>query len=165
MWQDRERAVSFYGVTLNTPKGFPVNTSHCQTFLYTLSSHPSLTPTIFESAIETFFAAVWEHDYPVATREDLEKILEKAGYCGLKRETVAEVLDKSMTKEARDEVQKVTKRCAEEKGMFGSPTLVVKRGKDGEEGMFWGSDRFEQLAAWLGVPYRGPFADGSVAKL
>lgn len=45
------------------------------------------------------------------------------------------------------------------------PWIIVTRKQDGQEAKFFGSDRFEQIAAFLDVPYKGGMADGSVAKL
>ncbi len=70
-----------------------------------------------------------------------------------------------MQKEARTKLQEEAKVLVEKNGLFGMPSMEVERGKDGEKVLWFGSDRFEQLAAWLEVPYKGPFADGSVAKL
>jgi glutathione S-transferase kappa 1 len=42
--------------------------------------------------------------------------------------------------------------------------MVITRG-DGSKSRWFGSDRFEQMAAWLGKEYKGPFADGTVAKV
>lgn len=163
MWHERERATTFFGVTLNQPQDFPINTMHLQTFLSEISA--SFDVPTFERAIETCFAAIWHHDYPCATREDLESIFAKADYLGLRKEKLAQVLDKSMQKEARARMGQEAKILVEEHGFFGMPSIEVERSSDGEKAMFFGSDRFEQIAAWLGLPYKGPFADGTLAKL
>jgi len=165
MWQERDRAAKFFGVTLNPTKEFPINTMHLQTFLRELSSHPSTSPDVLERAVETCFAAIWHDDSACATREDVERILAKANYLELGQDRISEVLDKSMTKEARTRLQEEAKELVEQKHLFGMPSFEVERGRDGEKVVWFGSDRFEQLAAWLDVPYKGPFADGSVAKL
>ncbi|GAC94648.1 hypothetical protein PHSY_002221 [Pseudozyma hubeiensis SY62] len=162
MWHDRDRATKFFDIALNQPANFPINTMHLQTFLDVLST---TSPSTLEAAVEACFAAIWVHDSPCATREDLESIFAKANYLGLGKEKVAEVLDKSMQKDARSKLQEEAKKLVEEEGMFGMPSMVVERGSDGETGMWFGSDRFEQLAAWLRVPYKGPLADGRVPKL
>ncbi|CDR99943.1 related to Glutathione S-transferase, mitochondrial [Sporisorium scitamineum] len=165
MWQERERAAKFFGVTLNQPKDFPINTMHLQAFLSELSSSPSTTTPTLELAIETCFAAIWHHDSPCATREDLDSIFAKNDYLGLGKEEVGEVLDTAMQREVRKRLQEEAQVLVERNGLFGMPSMEVERGRDGERTLWFGSDRFEQLAAWLEVPYKGPFADGSVAKL
>lgn len=165
MGQDRDRASKFFGVTLNPTREFPINTMHLQTFLSTLSSHPSTSASTLERAIETCFAAIWHHDAACATREDLEAIFAKADYLGLGKDKIAEVLDQSMTKQARTKLQEEAKVLVEERNLFGMPTFELERASDGERMMTFGSDRFEQMAAWLHVPYKGPFADGTYAKL
>lgn len=165
MWQERDRATQFFGVTLNPTAEFPINTMNLQSFLSALSTYPPSTRAIFERAIETCFAAIWHHDYPCATREDLDSIFAKEDYFGLGKDKISQVLDQALTKEARTKLQEEAKELVEKKGMFGAPSFDVERGRDGEKVMWFGSDRFEQLAAWLDVPYKGPFADGTVAKL
>jgi len=46
-----------------------------------------------------------------------------------------------------------------EKGMFGAPTIYVtpvKNGQQAREMMFFGSDRFEQMAWAIGKVWEGP---------
>lgn len=165
MWQERDRAATFFGVTLNPTKSFPINTMHLQTFLWALSRHPSCNASVLERAVETCFAAIWHHDYACATQHDLESIFAKADYMGLSKQVVHDVLAQSMQKEARTRLQEEAKELVEHKALFGMPSIEIERASDGNKVVWFGSDRFEQIAAWLHVPYRGPFADGSVAKL
>ncbi|TKY88356.1 hypothetical protein EX895_002708 [Sporisorium graminicola] len=165
MLQDRERAAKFFGVTLNPTKEFPINTMHLQAFLSELArAQPDSVHTL-EAAIQTCFAAIWHHDYACATRDDLDAILAKADYLGLGKDTVAQLLDAALQKETRKRMQDEARVLVEEHGLFGMPSFEVVRASDGEQTLWFGSDRFEQLAAWLDVPYKGPFTDGSVAKL
>ncbi|KAG0280611.1 Glutathione S-transferase kappa 1 [Linnemannia exigua] len=58
------------------------------------------------------------------------------------------------------EIKKMFKQYTDEaiaKGVFGAPTFLVRQAgaKEGEEMLFFGSDRFEMMAATLGVPYAG----------
>ncbi|SNX86833.1 related to Glutathione S-transferase, mitochondrial [Melanopsichium pennsylvanicum] len=165
MWQERDRAATFFGVTLNPTKEFPINTMQLQTFLRTLCDTPSANRAILEKAIETCFAAIWHYDLACTTREDLEIIFAKQNHLDLGKNQIAQVLDQSMTKQARTKLQQEAKELVEQDKLFGMPSFQVQRGIDGEKLTWFGSDRFEQLAAWLHVPYKGPFADGSVAKL
>ncbi|SJX65204.1 related to Glutathione S-transferase, mitochondrial [Sporisorium reilianum f. sp. reilianum] len=162
MGQDRDRAARFYGVTLNPTKQFPINTMHLQAFLSVLAA---AHPTTLERAIETCFAAIWHHDYACATRDDLDAIFAKSDYLGLGSDKVGKVLDEALTKGTRKRMQDEAQALVEENGLFGMPSFEVVRGEGGDKTLWFGSDRFEQLAAWLEVPYKGPFADGSVAKL
>ncbi|KAF8979684.1 hypothetical protein BGZ46_005144, partial [Entomortierella lignicola] len=43
------------------------------------------------------------------------------------------------------------------RGVFGAPTLIVRKAgePEGKECLFFGSDRFEAIAAYLGLPYPG----------
>ncbi|KAG0357081.1 hypothetical protein BGZ54_000458 [Gamsiella multidivaricata] len=43
------------------------------------------------------------------------------------------------------------------RGVFGAPSFIVKKAGDPEnkEHLFFGSDRFEMIAAFLGLPYPG----------
>lgn len=48
---------------------------------------------------------------------------------------------------------------AVKKGMFGAPTMYVSpadKSMQGREMMFFGSDRFEQMAFAIGKPWDGP---------
>ncbi|PWZ01860.1 thioredoxin-like protein [Testicularia cyperi] len=169
MWGERDRAAVFYGVTLNPTKEFPINTQYVQTFLRTVSD---LAPSELERAIEVMYAAIWHDDLPVATLQDLDAIVSKSS---LFKQTQGQgqgggsikdqILEKAFAKETKVNLAKESQDLAENKGAFGMPWIITTRAKDGKEQAWFGSDRFEQIAAWLHVPYKGPFADGSVAKL
>lgn len=97
---------------------------------------------------------------------------------------VKELLEKAASKEMKGKLNSEAVKLVEEGGAFGAPWIVTER--DGKSANWFGSDRTEvslkvqfelqrdshpdsylpasqQIAAWLGKPYRGPMADGSVS--
>ncbi|KAJ3402095.1 Glutathione S-transferase kappa 1, partial [Chytridiales sp. JEL 0842] len=51
-------------------------------------------------------------------------------------------------------LSKVTKHAVEDLGAFGAPWVLVEK-EDGSKMTFFGSDRFEAIAFFLGKPYYG----------
>jgi glutathione S-transferase kappa 1 len=64
-------------------------------------------------------------------------------------------LKNSKTKEIKELLIQVTTEAVDVFGGFGAPYIVVE--EEGKETQcFWGSDRFEALAFYLGKPWYGP---------
>ena len=59
-------------------------------------------------------------------------------------------LDKDVKQELIDKTNQ-----AIEAGAFGAPTFIVKTAGSDDTHMFFGSDRFESMAAILNLPYPG----------
>ncbi|PWN95457.1 thioredoxin-like protein [Tilletiopsis washingtonensis] len=161
MNEDMSRAEVFYGLKLRMPTGFPVNTQYAQCVLRALQD-AGIESAPFQKATAALMEALWTHDLPVQTADDVRKILEPANVA--KKEMLEEALKQAEKKESRDRLTAESKQAVEE-GMFGAPWFVVKRASDGETARFFGSDRFEQIAAFLHKDYKGPFANDSRPKL
>ena len=57
---------------------------------------------------------------------------------------------------------------AVDKGIFGSPSMLISglsSSNDGDEELWFGSDRFEQLAHFAKLPWHGPDPRGISSKL
>jgi glutathione S-transferase kappa 1 len=50
-------------------------------------------------------------------------------------------------------------------GAFGAPTFIIKKAGSDKPHLFFGSDRFEVMASFLGLPYEGLAPQTSPAKL
>ncbi|CEH15121.1 GLUTATHIONE S-TRANSFERASE KAPPA [Ceraceosorus bombacis] len=160
MFQEIERVPAFYGVNLNKPQGFPMNTQLAQSFLRELRDRSSAD---HDAYAWTLMDASWISSKPVVKAED---ILEAVKHVGLiPQAELEEILKKAQTKEAKDKLNEESKRLVEDQGAFGMPWFIVKRASDGKTASFFGSDRFEQIAAFMGEEYKGPFADGRRARL
>ena len=73
---------------------------------------------------------------------------------GLNEDQIADCLHAMDTDAVKDELKRVTKE-AEEEGAFGLPYIITRHRK-GDEAYF-GCDRFEIMAARLGIDWHGPF--------
>ncbi|CEL59641.1 Glutathione S-transferase kappa 1 OS=Mus musculus GN=Gstk1 PE=1 SV=3 [Rhizoctonia solani AG-1 IB] len=77
-----------------------------------------------------------------------------------------EILARSGSQEIKDLVKTESASLVKEYGTFGFPWIIVRRG-DGSTGSFFGSDRFANMAWWLGSEYKwqGPRPDVPKSKL
>lgn len=93
-------------------------------------------------AIQTLYTSpeFWDCLVPVLGREKLDRILKL-----------------SQTKEHKDGVKADVLRAVEDYGMYGAPWFVATR-PDGKEDSFFGADKLENLAWWLGEPSLSPLA-------
>ncbi|PWN49604.1 thioredoxin-like protein [Violaceomyces palustris] len=165
MFQDMNVASKFYKLELNQPKNFPIDTSNLQAVLRRLKDD---RPELLSTITEVFFKAIWNHDMKCKTRPEIESIIDHFKVRSLfERQGGSDldsILEKSFSKEDKVRLAQEAEKLVEE-GAFGMPWMIVKRARDGEETKWFGSDRFEQIAAFLEVPYRGPLGNGQVSKI
>ncbi|KDN41513.1 thioredoxin-like protein [Tilletiaria anomala UBC 951] len=164
MNEDMDRASKFYGVTLNRSPRFPVNTQGPQCLLRLMKDDD---PSRLEAATDIFFKASWVHDQEVGTTEQLRSLVSSlySGGSGSDASKLDALLLKSQSKEYKAKVKEEARQLVEQGGCFGMPWMVITRVQDGRTTRWFGSDRFEQIAAFLEVPYKGARGDGSIAKL
>jgi len=113
-----------------------------------LKEHPDKV----EKVIRNFWIRAWSEDQDVHTPEDIRIIGDMSGMTEAEVSQCLEVMEdpgvKQRLKEVTDE--------AVERGAFGSPTLYFSEESGNNEQMFWGSDRFEMVAAVYSRPWHGP---------
>jgi len=109
--------------------------------------HRTYSSSIFESAFLAIFKAMWEDGQDVSTPPVVSAALEPL----FPDIAIEELLKLALTPENKKAVMGYTK-AAQDTGAFGAPWLVVDNA-DGQREMFWGSDRWEQVYAFLQVPY------------
>lgn len=56
----------------------------------------------------------------------------------------------SQTNETKDGVKSDVKKAVEDYGMYGAPWFVATRPTDGKKDVFFGCDKLEAMAWWLG---------------
>ena len=79
-------------------------------------------------------------------------------------EQARSIIAKSETETIKETLMATTTEAVEKYGAFGAPWIVAHvPGKNPEP--FWGSDRLEALAFYLGKPWLGPVPAESSAKI
>ncbi|KAN0064229.1 hypothetical protein ACQY0O_003396 [Thecaphora frezii] len=162
MWLELGRAADFYGVSLTPPSKFPLNTQLLQQHLHLLTlTSPALVPQL----TDVYFRAIWHRNLPCASVSDVLHILTTdAETSSYDPDLWKRQLESATAKTVKQELKDQAKELVEEGGCFGMPWFIVTR-HDGRQESFFGSDRFEQIAAFLHLPYLGPYADGRTIKL
>ena len=94
----------------------------------------------------------WSEDLDVHTPEDLTIIGEKAG---MSKDQIEACLADMKSDEVKKRLKEVTEEAID-RGAFGSPTMFFTDQNGDNEQMFWGSDRFEMVAAMYDKPWHGP---------
>eukprot|EP00747_Dinoflagellata_sp_TGD_P067414 gnl/TRDRNA2_/TRDRNA2_155265_c0_seq1.p1 gnl/TRDRNA2_/TRDRNA2_155265_c0~~gnl/TRDRNA2_/TRDRNA2_155265_c0_seq1.p1 ORF type:complete len:255 (-),score=43.80 gnl/TRDRNA2_/TRDRNA2_155265_c0_seq1:112-876(-) len=117
--------------------------------------HPEALADVSRLVFEQIWASKEARDAKGNVAMD-EKVLvnlcEKAGLPRSEAERCVKELDSAETKE----LLKATVDEAVRRGGYGSPTIIVTGASGREEMVFFGSDRFEQLAFACGLPWYGP---------
>ncbi|GAA5930304.1 hypothetical protein JCM3775_004357 [Rhodotorula graminis] len=155
---DMPLAAEFFEVPYTFPAKFPINTIHCMRLLRAIEEH---TPDKLEKATDLFFAAIWQP----TSGKTAEDAVVPANFPAMLAQgnlfSQAEI-DKVVAASTSDEVKALLKTDSQklvDEGAFGFPWIVLER-DSGEKRSFFGSDRFEAMAFWLGKEYKGPVPDG-----
>ena len=101
--------------------------------------------------LRQFWLRSWSEDLDVHTDDDMRIIADKAG---MTQDQVSSCLDLMKTAGVKKTLKDVTEEAVD-RGCFGSPTMFFSEDDDDEQ-MFWGSDRFEMVAAEYKRAWRGP---------
>lgn len=131
--RDFLRTAKFMGIEFNMPAQFPISTHNSARAFYWLHDRDPIKAKQLALAIyKTYFV-----DARDITSADV--VVEIAAGLDVNREQLsAGLADAAVKERLKNEVE-----ASLAKGVFGSPYIVI----DGEA--FWGSDRFEQIEAWL----------------
>lgn len=131
--RDFERSAELFGIPYSQPKIFPINTvTAARAVLYLHQGAPEKASDFAKRLYQAYFAEEQNIGEP-------ETILALAAETGL---DVADLAD-GMAQETTKNLLKKTVADAMERGVFGSPFIIV----DNEP--FWGFDRFEHIRKWL----------------
>ncbi|KAG0557410.1 hypothetical protein M758_11G123400 [Ceratodon purpureus] len=161
--EDTERNARFMGVPFRgVPKGFGISldSMRCQRVLTAIAESKGYDSKELAGAFMAFFRALFSvglnHEVAINDPSFLVKCCVSAGFTEAEAEQYVRASDDAATKQRLKE----NTELAVTKGMFGAPTIYVspvdKSKKGAREMMFFGSDRFEQMAWAIGKPWEGP---------
>ena len=131
--RDFLRTARFMNIPFAMPAQFPISTHNAaRAFYWLIDRDPGKAKQLALAMYKTYFV-----DARDITSADV--VVEIAATIGVDREQLTAALaDAGVKERLKNEVE-----ASLAKGVFGSPYIVI----DGEA--FWGSDRFEQIEAWL----------------
>ncbi|KAI9103099.1 thioredoxin-like protein [Phlyctochytrium arcticum] len=138
---------------LITPDPFPMNTLRAMRLLQAVKTGGG-TPTELERLTANLFDAYWLHSKDLSNvslfPELVAKSMDQANGGDLDIKVKIEKFIAAMeTPFVKDGLVETGNRAVE-KGAFGAPTMFVDKG-DGVEEMFFGCDRLDHVADYLGV--------------
>ena len=130
---DLARSARWFGTPFKMPSQFPVSsTAPCRAYYWLYDRDPVAAKTLAHALYRAYFA----EDRDISNPEITVNVAAKLGH---DKESVIKALNDPAVKERlKTEVD-----AAVERGVFGSPYIVI----DGEP--FWGSDRLDQIEQWL----------------
>lgn len=130
---DLARTARLLKVPFKLPTKFPVaSTAPSRAFYWVGDKDPQLAKKLAQALFHAYFAEDRDISSPEVTGNIAAKL-------GVSKEELAQALNDPAVKERlKSEVD-----AAIERGVFGSPYIVI----DGEP--FWGSDRLDQVERWL----------------
>jgi 2-hydroxychromene-2-carboxylate isomerase len=124
-------------VPFKLPTKFPISTTApARAFYWIGDRDPALAKKVAQALYRAYFA----EDRDISNPEVTGNVAAKLGVD--KAELTQALNDPAVKERLKTEVD-----AAIERGVFGSPYIVV----DGEP--FWGSDRLEQIDKWLQAPW------------
>jgi glutathione S-transferase kappa 1 len=141
--RDLQRKARYYDVPMGFPEDFPGNTLNAMR-LTTLVQREQ--PQRLEALSRALWERHWRDGHEVASTPSLEAACAAAD------------VDKGLVSRIGEQaVKDALKACTDDavaRGAFGFPAIFTVI--DGEEQLFFGSDRFDVLAHELGLPWHGP---------
>ncbi|KAG8759795.1 Glutathione S-transferase kappa 1 [Serendipita sp. 396] len=149
MLKDLERVSQEYQVPFSVGPEFPGNTLQPMRMLRYLKDE--LSPTKFREATAHYFQENFVKNTPLSSPEFVTSL--PPSILSQDEMKVALSKSKSVTEKMKAEVEALVN----EHQAFGFPWIVVKR-DDGQVESWFGSDRFSNIAWWLGpeYPWLGP---------
>jgi 2-hydroxychromene-2-carboxylate isomerase len=130
---DLARTARLFKVPFRLPTRFPIaTTAPSRAFYWVSDKDPALAKQLAQALFHAYFAEDRDISSPEVTTHVAAKL-------GIVKEELGQALNDPAVKERlKREVD-----AAIERGVFGSPYIVI----DGEP--FWGSDRLDQVERWL----------------
>jgi len=133
------------GYELRYPEKFPIlSLFPIRVLTYIHRHHPSST---FESAFLALFKTMWEDSLDISSPPVVAKALSDLF------PDSDSLIKGALTPENKKAVIEYTKQ-AQDTGAFGGPWLVVDNNAKREKECFWGSDRWDHVYEFLGIPYQ-----------
>ena len=133
MRRDLLRAARLWKITFKEPPGFPHNTIAAARLYYWIHDEDTNKAKAFARAV---YAGFFEQGRDVSSAEAATAFAVEQGFD--RGAAIAALANQAVKDRLRGEVDAAIAR-----GVFGSPFVIV----DGEP--FWGSDRLDQVKAWL----------------
>lgn len=144
LFKDTPRIASLLRVPYKPSRNFPANTLTAQRLLTSVPDQDKVKAAL---AIST---AYWGRGLDIGETPVVHQVL---------RDLFGEkALEKFISEAATDAVKDQLKRTTQEAldaGAFGAPTMLVTN-EEGKTEFFFGSDRFDHIAAFIGKEWRGP---------
>ncbi|GAA5981174.1 hypothetical protein JCM11641_003135 [Rhodosporidiobolus odoratus] len=152
---DLPLASEFFQIPYTLPDPFPLNSLHMMRLLRAIEEKYGQGPEL-DKAAEAFFAAVWQAPASFPASEAIKPAnIPRTVSALFPPEDIKELLDLSVSAPLKAKMRKESEEVVHEKGSFGFPWMMIER-DDGQKRSFFGSDRFEQMAFWLGKEWKGP---------
>lgn len=158
MTRDIQRTCKMMGIKdFDRPKAFPYNSMKAQRILQAIKMSEGDADYI--ACAREFWRAGWVHHVDMVSPEGLAGALSKV----LSQEKAESYVQRGDDKEVKAGLVANTNYVLEH-GCFGLPYICVE--KDGQTEWYWGNDRWEQIADFLSVEWKGyQYCQQSMSKL
>jgi glutathione S-transferase kappa 1 len=149
LMHDLARSSRYFDVPLTFPSEFPANTLMVMRLLCLVRSED---PGALERVSRAFWRRYWGQGLSVSNDDDLAAVMREEQLDPALQTRLGDSDVKQLLRDATDE--------AVSRGAFGFPAMFV-RGDDGEDQLYFGSDRLALLAFDFGLPWNGPTTTGT----
>ncbi|GAA5860252.1 hypothetical protein JCM8547_003444 [Rhodosporidiobolus lusitaniae] len=152
---DLPLASDFFRLPYTFPTKFPLSTIHVMRFLRAVEEKYGQGEKL-DQATDAFFAAIWQATPSLPAVEAIkpENFAQIASSFLSSKSEIEEIVKLSTSNDIKDKLKAESAQVVEN-GAFGFPWILLER-DDGQKRHFFGSDRFEQMAFWLGKEWKGP---------
>lgn len=148
-------------IPYNFPETFPINTIHVMRFLRAVEK---AQPDKLERVSDFFWDLVWTRTGGHTAKEAIDpqffcnKLVESNIFSSSGgRDQVDDLVKLSQTDEIKAALKSEAAELVNQEGAFGFPWIIVEKNKGGgKKRSFFGADRFEHIAFYLGQTWNGP---------
>lgn len=146
------------------PETFPLLTIQPMRFLRAIEK---LYPERLERATDLYWDLIWKRESGQLAKDAIDptKYPQKFSDAGiLTEEQVGKVVEAANSTEIKESLKTEATDLVTKGGAFGFPWIVVEKPGSAPRS-FFGADRFEHIAYWLGQSWDGPRGPGTRASL
>lgn len=153
--KDVSRVAQYFNVPLQLPANpfeamFDKGSLNAMRFVTAIQEKETGGDKLVERVSRELWMRIWSQDKDITKPESLTEAAVKAG---LSKSDIEEALAMATSNKIKEKLKKVTEEALELES-FGFPWIVCH--VEGRKEVFFGSDRFEQMAHCIGEKWLGP---------
>jgi len=155
---DGKRIYERYGLDIRSPPGHPMNTTSLNIIRFLRALREEESQEILAMCTRLIFLEFYSVHTDYTTDAFWECLVPT-----ISKEKLLHLRKVSQSEKHKEGVKEDVAEAVDQYGVFGAPWFVARRPQDGKVDGFFGVDKLEAMAWWLGQgrTWKGPYPDGT----